>query len=74
MISKNFFDPLVYCGSGTETAISITNIVNFSILWSTAEAVLRQFLMMNIKIKYDPLVYCGSGTETVKIIVIIIFK
>ena len=34
-------DPMVYCGSGTETEI-INIILLFRILWSTAEAVLRQ--------------------------------
>ena len=34
------------------------------ILWSTAEAVLRQSFFSIIKKLKDSMVYCGSGTET----------
>ena len=35
------------------------------ILWSTAEAVLRQEEYLYLSFSYsDPMVYCGSGTET----------
>ena len=34
------------------------------ILWSTAEAVLRQIPLLQKPIISDPMVYCGSGTET----------
>ena len=34
------------------------------ILWSTAEAVLRQKRILKIKHNCDSMVYCGSGTET----------
>ena len=39
---------MVYCGSGTETNNSFM-IIKFRILWSTAEAVLRQ----NFKNKHN---------------------
>ena len=36
-----FKDPLVYCGSGTETIFLSLLLHKKKILWSTAEAVLR---------------------------------
>ena len=36
-------DPMVYCGSGTETLCHNDNKLKNMILWSTAEAVLRRF-------------------------------
>ena len=39
---------MVYCGSGTETNFFITlQFLFFMILWSTAEAVLRQALTLS---------------------------
>ena len=59
-------DPMVYCGSGTETC-EVSSFFHNWILWSTAEAVLRLLnLLHNNDIKKDPMVYCGSGTETQK--------
>ena len=55
---------MVYCGSGTETLKSKTFSSNKKILWSTAEAVLRHFLLFLHILQKDSMVYCGSGTET----------
>ena len=44
---NNFlYDPLVYCGSGTETTTTIAIIRKKKILWSTAEAVLRHYFFL----------------------------
>ena len=67
-----YLDPMVYCGSGTETAASCVPLLYFLILWSTAEAVLRRNSNSHNFVFLDPMVYCGSGTET-KFIAIILF-
>ena len=43
---------MVYCGSGTETIIFISQKNLVRILWSTAEAVLRRKFFHNLLIIY----------------------
>ena len=44
------------------------------ILWSTAEAVLRQTCFIDRCLDcVDPMVYCGSGTETHKVFMLIVY-
>ena len=44
--STIFYDPMVYCGSGTETFCPYFIRSSLRILWSTAEAVLRRFIII----------------------------
>ncbi len=68
------YTEIVCMGIKTKDHSDFMNELNLRmILWSTAEAVLRQKRILKIKHNCDSMVYCGSGTET-KFTIFLILK